>query len=185
MPGQGLLPKEALGPALGCVMCVLTQYLRTNLPMTALMINTHSSGRVWEGFPSLPRRGVLAAEAQKSYPGVDIPFPNRALWFGSATLPLYRQSKARRISLGSLPKRGQMSGSQGGAPGFVSGCPSTSKDVYLCPPKSRCRVALATVSKVVKSGGAIGASVLLLPGVPEASEHTPGHYGCQEIPLDS
>jgi hypothetical protein len=156
----------------------------------ALMINTHSSGRVWEGLmpiPALEGSGVLVAEAQRGNSGVDIQFPNRALWFGSATLPLYRQGSTRRNSgLSSQARSDERL--PGGAPGFVSGCPTTSKDVHLCPPKSRCTVALTQARREdsrVESGGAIGASVLLLPVIPEASEHTPGHYQCQEIPLDS
>jgi hypothetical protein len=141
-----------------------------SLSKGALMINTHSSGRVWEGllpYPALEGSGVLAAEAQRCYSGVDIQFPNRALWFGSATLPLYRQGSTRRNSgLSSQARSDERL--PGGAPGFVSGCPTTSKDVHLCPPKSRCIVALDRSSLRLiysaESGGAIGASVLSFPG---------------------
>lgn len=163
---------------------VLTEYLGTYMPRTALIDNTHSSGMAGEQCLPLGE-GVLAAEAQEGYPGVDILFPNRALSFGSATLPLYRQGKARPAF--GLPSHAvRRAAPSGWLPEVVSGCPTTSKDVYLCPPKSRCTIALTFIGAGktgwlhVRAEVPYGASVLSFP---EPSEHTPGHYQCQEKPL--
>jgi hypothetical protein len=166
---------------------VLTSYLRTGPPIPALMINTHSSGRVWEGlvpFPALGS-GVLMAEAQRGSSRVVVLFPNRALWFGSATLPLYRQGSTRRNpGLSSQARSDERL--PGGAPGFVSGCPTTSEDDYLCHTVPRCKVAPACIwERLGWSGGAIGASASSLSGVPQlrGREHTPGPCPCQDFPL--